>query len=324
LPDTQLRSRFIRSNLRDWTLAMLARAFRRVLLIELIIYIVLGWCLVRYAGWLWIEAAAAAIAFAVAMRAFGVAATFAIAGRHASPTPPEHRPGLLGWLRLYLAELGAYIVIYNLYQPFEPLLMGAETLQPLPPGRLPVLLVHGYVCNRGFMLPLRRYLGEHGVSAYSHNLEPVYSDIDGYADALAQRIEDICAATGADKLVILAHSMGGLAARACLRKHGARRVAKLITLGTPHHGTALARLGAGANGRQMVPGNAWLMRLNEAVPAVPTVCVFSHQDNIVSPQDSAVLEGAKIVGLSGMGHVSMPFSRHICEIALAEIQAVSR
>ena len=302
---------------------MLARAFRHVLLMELIIYVALGWCLVRFAGWLWLEAAATALGCAVAMRALGIAATFAIAGRYASPTPPEHRPGPVGWLRLYFAELGAYVLIYNLYQPFEPLLMGEERLQPLPPGPLPVLLVHGYVCNRGFMLPLRRYLGAHGVSAYSHNLEPVYADIDSYADGLARRIEDICAATGADKLVILAHSMGGLAARACLRKHGARRVAKLITLGTPHHGTVLARLGAGENGRQMVPGNAWLEQLNGTALGVPAVSVFSHQDNIVSPQDSAVLAGAKIVHLSGMGHISMPFSRRVRESALEEILAAS-
>jgi hypothetical protein len=57
---------------------------------------------------------------------------------------------------------------------------------------------------------------------------------------------------------------------------------------------------------------------------VPVVAVFSHQDNIVVPQNSAVLAGAKIVSLSGMGHVSMPFSRHIREIALAEIQPLLR
>jgi len=299
---------------------MLARAFRRVLLIELIIYLVFGWYLSRYAGWPWIKAAASLLAWALALRAFGIAATFAIAGRYASPTPPEHRPGLVGWLRLYFAELGAYIVIYNLYQPFERLFAGAETLRPLPRGQLPVLLVHGYVCNRGFMLPLGRYLAEHGISAYSHNLEPVYADIDSYADGLARRIEEICAATGADQLVMLAHSMGGLAARAYLRKHGARRVAKLITLGTPHHGTVTARIAAGKNGQQMVPGNAWLKQLNDETSSVPVVSVFSHQDNIVVPQDSAVLAGAKIVSLSGMGHVSMPFSRHIREIALAEIR----
>jgi triacylglycerol lipase len=235
--------------------------------------------------------------------------------------PPEHRLGLLGRLKLYFGELGAYILIYTLYQPFEGLLMGTEKPQPSPQGRLPVLLLHGYACNRGFMLPLRRYLHAHGISAYSHNLEPVFAGNDSYADGLARRIEEILAATGADKLVILANSMGGLVARAYLRKFGARRVAKLITLGTPHHGTVVARLGAGENARQMVPGNAWLQRLNEDVLTLPVVSVFSCHDNIVLPQESAILAGAKIVRLSGMGHVSMPFSRRIREVALEEILA---
>lgn len=300
---------------------MLARAFRRILLIELLIYLAAGWCLVRFAGWDWRAAGLAAIAFALALRALGIATTFIIAARHASPVPPEHRLGLAGRLKLYLFEFGAYLLLYNLYQPFEGLLMGAEKPQPLPPGRLPVLLLHGYVCNRGFLLPLKRYLRAHGISAYSHNLEPVYTAIDNYADGLARRIEEILAATGAEKLVILAHSMGGLVARAYLRKHGTRHVAKLITLGTPHHGTVLAPLAAGENGRQIVPGNAWLQRLNEEAPALPLVSVFSYQDNIVLPQESAVLAGAKIVRLSGIGHIHMPFSRRIGEVALEEILA---
>jgi pimeloyl-ACP methyl ester carboxylesterase len=302
---------------------MLARAFRRILLIELLICLAAGFGLVRLAGWNWAEAGLAVLAFALALRALGVATTFIIARRHASPVPPEHRLGLVGWVKLYFAELGAYVLIYNLYQPFEGLFMRTEKAQPSPQGPLPVLLLHGYVCNRGFLLPLRRYLRAHGVSAYSHNLEPVYAGIDSYADGLALRIEEICTATGAEKLVILAHSMGGLVARAYLRKHGARRVAKLITLGTPHQGAVSARLGAGENARQMVPGNAWLRRLNEDAPTLPVVSVFSYQDNIVSPQESAVLAGAKIVRLSGMGHVSMPFSRRIREVALEEILAAS-
>ena len=48
---------------------MLARAFRRVLLIELAIYMALAWSLVRYAAWSWVGAGAAAIAVAVALRA---------------------------------------------------------------------------------------------------------------------------------------------------------------------------------------------------------------------------------------------------------------
>ena len=302
---------------------MLARAFRRILLIELLIYLAAGFGLVRLAGWDWAEAGLAVFVFALALRALSVATTFVIAGRHASPVPPEHRLGPIGCVKLYLAELGAYILIYNLYQPFEGLLMGTEKPQPSLQGRLPVLLLHGYVCNRGFLLPLRRYLNAHGVGAYSHNLEPVYAGIDSYADGLARRIEEILAATGADKLAILAHSMGGLVARAYVRKYGARCVAKLITLGTPHHGTVSARLGAGENARQMVPGSAWLRRLNEDAPTLPLVSVLSYQDNIVLPQESAGLAGAKIVRLSGMGHVSMPFSRRIREVALEEILAAS-
>jgi pimeloyl-ACP methyl ester carboxylesterase len=302
---------------------MLARAFRRILLIELLIYLAAAGALISFAGWNWADAGLAAFAFALALRAFFVATTFVIAGRHASPVPPEHRLGLLGRLKLYLGELGAYILIYNLYQPFEGLLMGTEKPQPSAQGRLPVLLLHGYVCNRGFMLPLRRYLRAHGINAHSHNLEPVYTGIDSYADGLARRVEEILTATGAGKLVILAHSMGGLVARAYLRKHGARHVAKLITLGTPHHGAVTARLGLGENARQMVPGNAWLGRLNEVGLTVPVVSVFSYQDNIVSPQESAILAGAKVVPLSGMGHVSMPFSRRIREVALEEILAAS-
>jgi len=300
---------------------MLARAFRRILLIEFLIYVAAGSGLVRFADWDWTVAALALCAFALALRALAISTTFLIAARHASPVPPEHRLGLVGRLKLYLSEFGAYLLIYNLYQPFEGLLMGTEKPQPLPPGRLPVLLLHGYVCNRGFLLPLRRYLQAHGISVHSHNLEPVYADLDSYADGLARRIEEILAATGAEKLVILAHSMGGLVARAYLRKHGARHVAKLITLGTPHHGTVLAPLAAGENGRQIVPGNAWLQRLNEDAPALPVVSVLSYQDNIVLPQESAELAGAKVVRLSGMGHISMPFSRRIREVALEEIRA---
>lgn len=300
---------------------MLARAFRRILLIELLIYIAAGYGLARLAGWEWTDATLLVFAFALALRALGIVASFVLAGRHASPVPPEHRLSLAGGLKLYFAELGAYILLYNLYQPFERLFMGTEKPQAWPLGRLPVLLLHGYVCNRGFMLPLRRYLRAHGIGAYSHNLEPVYAGIDSYADGLARRIDEILVATGAEKLVILAHSMGGLVARAYLRKYGSGHVAKLITLGTPHHGTTMARLSAGENGRQMVPGNAWLRQLNEDALTLPVVSVFSYHDNIVLPQESAVLAGAKIVRLSGMGHVSMSFARRIREVALEEILA---
>src|SRR5207247_1744366 len=47
-------------------------------------------------------------------------------------------------------------------------------------------------------------------------------------------------ATGAKKVTILAHSMGGLASRAYIENEEAQDVDRLITIGTPHGGTPLA------------------------------------------------------------------------------------
>lgn len=66
-------------------------------------------------------------------------------------------------------------------------------------------------------------------------------------DVLAALLED--AAAPFRDVVIVAHSMGGLVARAALqtgtaRQHGwRRRVRALVTLGTPHHGAPLERAG---------------------------------------------------------------------------------
>jgi triacylglycerol esterase/lipase EstA (alpha/beta hydrolase family) len=52
---------------------------------------------------------------------------------------------------------------------------------------------------------------------------------------------------GAKRVIVLAHSMGGVAARSMMQEHtfrdgqrGGQKVLHLITLGTPHHGTPLA------------------------------------------------------------------------------------
>lgn len=61
------------------------------------------------------------------------------------------------------------------------------------------------------------------------------------AEDLKQQINSILAATGAKKVHIIAHSMGGLDARFMIAKLGmAGNVASLTTIGTPHHGSSFA------------------------------------------------------------------------------------
>ena len=123
------------------------------------------------------------------------------------------------------------------------------------------------------------------------------------------------------KFIIVAHSMGGLVARAYLRRHGGSKVARLITLGTGHHGSVLACLGIGRNARQMEPGSPWLESLARETLPVPTTSIYSRHDNFVMPQASAVLSGARIIALVGVGHLSMGCSPAVLACIEAELNS---
>jgi triacylglycerol esterase/lipase EstA (alpha/beta hydrolase family) len=116
--------------------------------------------------------------------------------------------------------------------------------------------------------------------------------------------------------------MGGLVMRAYLRKHGSARVAKLVTLGSPHHGSRHAWLALGINGRQMRPGSDWLRGLADAeggALGVPVVSIYSCHDDMVSPVSSSRLEGALNVPIPGVGHLSLAFSRRVRETLAAHL-----
>ncbi|MBI4151824.1 alpha/beta fold hydrolase [Candidatus Woesearchaeota archaeon] len=61
-------------------------------------------------------------------------------------------------------------------------------------------------------------------------------NIDVYALRLKEILDTVQFQTGRPKVIIVAHSMGGLVARRYLQIFGASNVAKLITIGTPHQG----------------------------------------------------------------------------------------
>ena len=119
------------------------------------------------------------------------------------------------------------------------------------------------------------------------------------------------ALTGEQQLTLIAHSMGGLVCRAYLRQFGGVKVARLITLGSPHHGTFHAYLASGPNGAQMRPGNPWLLKLGETHVTVPFKSVFSAHDTLIAPQESSRMPEASNVEVSGIGHVSMPSGKAI-------------
>jgi triacylglycerol esterase/lipase EstA (alpha/beta hydrolase family) len=118
------------------------------------------------------------------------------------------------------------------------------------------------------------------------------------------KVDAIIAATGATKVTLLCHSMGGLVARAYLRRFGGARVRAVVTIGTPHRGSLLAGMIPETCLAEMFPGSDWLARLATTAPPAGVRCValWSWHDSMVLPQLNARWEGAEEFEFIGVAH----------------------
>jgi len=291
---------------------------RVVLLVQLAAALLIAWALLHRGVPAWGALLAGAGAVVVVRLAINMN-NFVMAARAASATPPEYRLGPGARVRMLAEEFRASMLVTSWHVP-----RGCARMTVFrDSSRVPVLLVHGYGCNSGFWAHLEPLLDRERISHASIDLEPVAGSIDGYAPLIEARVQELCAATGAAHIAVVAHSMGGLATRAWMRSHGSAKVAKLVTLGTPHHGTALANLGLGANAAQMRRDSTWLRDLAAGETQDVRARIFSiytHHDNIVAPQDSSELAGARNVAFGGVGHVALGSNPRV----LAEVLRVLR
>jgi len=246
---------------------------------------------------------------------------FHLSSRFGSATPDEHRLGAGGAVRLLLREFFSSMRVSSL-DMLHPV---GLWLSPHPQG-LPVLLVHGYLCNSGYWRPLSALLSRAGISHLALDMEPLGAGIDELAAQVPAGVERLCAATGSRQVVIVGHSMGGLVARAYVRRYGSAQVARIITLGSPHEGSMLARFAPGRNGAQMRYGSAWLRDLAAAEANLQRelfISMYSVHDNMVAPQNSSHFPPARNLVFGGIGHVALGRHPRVMEAVLAEVRQAS-
>ncbi|RJO65176.1 MAG: alpha/beta fold hydrolase [Myxococcales bacterium] len=175
----------------------------------------------------------------------------------------------------------------------------------------PVLFVHGWTENRRYWTWLLRRLRDRPErKLYTINLHPIDAAIDHYREQLARRIDEILAETRHGRLTLVAHSLGGLVARAYMKEHGREKIERLVTFGAPHYGTVLAYGALGRVPRQVEPNSPFLTALaqGEDLSGVDLHTVATVHDNIVVPFTHAWLPGSTQHLLWGMGHTTAYWS----------------
>ncbi|MFJ4838446.1 esterase/lipase family protein [Streptomyces sp. NPDC088746] len=192
---------------------------------------------------------------------------------------------------------------------------GTTALPSAADTRPPVVLLHGFIDNRSVFVLLRRSLARHGWHHLeSLNYSPLTCDIRTAAELLDRHVEEICARTGHREIDIVGHSLGGLIARYYVQRLGGdRRVRTLVTLGTPHSGTAAAPL-AGAHPivRQMRGGSDLIEELRRPAPGCRTrfISFWSELDRVMLPVETACVDHPDLdavnVRVTGIGHLALP------------------
>lgn len=198
---------------------------------------------------------------------------------------------------------------------------------PLPGARVkgprPVIVLHGYAMNRANYLPLAYRMGRAG-------LGPIYGfeywtlgRIAAGARQLGWFIDQVREATGSPQVDLVGHSMGGVVARYYVTLAGGDgTVNHLITLGSPHSGTDVSRIGVGHPARELFLGSKLVTRL-AAAPApqrTKMTVVWSRADALVPGSRQPPVPGAEVIMYDDLGHVAMLGSRRVAQIVIDRLR----
>lgn len=176
----------------------------------------------------------------------------------------------------------------------------------------PILLVHGYLNHNSIWLWFEKRLKKHySGPIYTIRLRHPLRSIREYAKQVEEKVQQIVKETGRKDLILIGHSMGGLVSSLYAPRDPS--VKKVITIGSPLHGTPMAYLGIGPNAKEMRPSSELLQEIREGMRKSSTrfFHIATRCDQLVIPGDSAMLKENEHVVFEDLGHVSLIYSKRV-------------
>lgn len=184
----------------------------------------------------------------------------------------------------------------------------------------PVLLVPGYGGDTSALTALAAALRTGGRTAV---VVTAVGDGTGDLRQQAAALDTVAReqlAAGAPSVDVIGYSAGGVTARLWADELGGDDVARrVVTLGSPHHGTEVAALAAAfapascpAACRQLIAGSDLLESVDETPDGPRWTSIWTAQDQVVTPPDSARLDGAvnvevqQVCGDAQVSHGQLP------------------
>jgi pimeloyl-ACP methyl ester carboxylesterase len=233
-----------------------------------------------------------------------------------------------GWAALRLAGIPVDLAGWGLRQltgrPGSAVswLPASPVDEPQAESGMPVLLVRGLADRASVFTQLRRGMrgcGAGPVTAVGYSV--LTPDLRVAARALSDEVERLRARSSGQPVCVIGYSLGGLIARYYVQRLGGDAYVPLvITLATPHGGTATALLAPPHPLlRQLRPGSELLAELAEPAAGCRTrfVAFYSDLDEAVIPAGRARIDHpdlqARNVLVHGVGHLTLPIHQPVID-----------
>ncbi len=101
---------------------------------------------------------------------------------------------------------------------------------------VPVVFVHGLLGGRANFRTLRAHLTARGFRDFTTFSYAPRVDYQRLTPRLGEHVAAVKRETGAERVDVVGHSLGGLIARHLIEMHGGRDVRRLVTLAAPYYG----------------------------------------------------------------------------------------